>query len=140
MPIRWKVVTWPWRKSCYCSHNNMGLTYPVGEKVEAIPGSIGIFVFRVREQAEAICYGDERKVIKVMAHGRGKSLVWRPQNCSEKMLHVVPAAVKRNFRVVSDPHSLANGVVPIDNFINGDQILIYTDDETMVYPAVTPLE
>ena len=93
MAIRYKVVLEKNRKSCMAERKGMRgyiLTYKKGKTVKAIEGSIGILVFKTREQAENWMKLPMRTtkttILRVETNSRGKTpknlfiIDWRVTN------------------------------------------------------------
>lgn len=142
MPIRYKVITAD-RRSCfvYNKHDKV-IHYPKGKLVKKRIGSIGIFVFKTRQDADNFMdkrpawIGEEGvswKIIRVQAHGRGISLKWRPVS-----FHLTPVnlakIILKNIRCVRE--GWKSLYAPSEIFSNLDR----KDDGTMAYDSVTPLD
>ena len=72
--IRYKVVDKNRRSCVVPTGSKYCLYYPKGAIVKAIPGSLGIMVFRTRRQAQSLAYCN-RGILKVRVIGRKLKIV-----------------------------------------------------------------
>lgn len=70
--IAWKVISRKARKSCY-AEGKYHLGYPIGAKVKAVDGSMGIICSKRKQDAEEFAKPMKLTVIKVRGVGKGFS-------------------------------------------------------------------
>ena len=138
MPIRYKVVNVKDRSSCFCSGKKYGLIYTKGKRIKAKPGTVGIFVFRLRKQAEAFKLNRPNhlrwKVLRVKTVGKGITLKWRPLCYSESIIPRFKFYFERN------REAIVCGKDVEELYDWNDHWMSLKNDGTMVYPAVIPLD